>query len=109
MTIDPQARVPLTTNTIAAKRKLIDEIQKRAAGGEDFAALAKQYSEDPTSKANGGELPKFARGEMVPEFEAAAFSLAPGQVSDVVTTMYGYHVIKAIDRSPAKKYGLTDN
>ena len=109
MTIDPMARAPLATNAIAAKRKLIEDIQKRAAGGEDFAAMAKQYSDDPGSKENGGELPKFARGDMVPEFEAAAFSLKPGQVSDVITTMYGFHVIKAIDRAPAKKYGLTDN
>jgi len=109
MTIDPSSQTPLPTNTIASKRKMIEDIQKRATGGEDFAALATQYSEDPGSKSKGGELPKFGRGDMLPEFEASAFSLKPGQVSDVITTMYGFHVIKAIDRSPAKKYGLTDN
>lgn len=109
MTIDPQARQPLSTNTVAAKRKQMDDLIKRIKDGEDFAALAKQYSEDPGSKENGGELPKFGRGDMVPEFEAAAFALKPGQVSDVITTMYGYHIIKSIDRSPAKKYGLTEN
>ena len=109
MTIDPSAGVSLTTNAVAAKRKLIDEIQKRVTGGEDFAALAKQYSEDPGSKEKGGELQSFARGDMVPEFEAAAFALKAGQVSDVITTKYGFHVIKGIDKSPAKKYGLSDN
>jgi parvulin-like peptidyl-prolyl isomerase len=108
MTIDPASHSPLSTNTVAAKRKLVDDLEKRLAGGEDFAALATQYSEDPGSKDNGGELPAFGRGDMVPEFEAAAFSLKPGQVSDVVTTVYGFHIIKLIDRSPAKKYGLTD-
>jgi len=108
MTIDPKERMPLATNVVSAKRKQIEDIQKRAAAGEDFAALAKQYSEDPGSKDGGGELPAFGRGDMVPEFEATAFALKPGQVSDVITTMYGFHVIKAIDRSPAKKYGLTD-
>jgi parvulin-like peptidyl-prolyl isomerase len=98
----------LSTNVVAAKRKQINDLQKRAAGGEDFVALAKQYSEDTTTKADGGELPAFGRSEMMPEFEAAAFALKPGQVSDVITTMYGFHVIKSIDRTPAKKYGLTD-
>lgn len=109
MTIDPSAGVPLTTNAVAAKRKLIDEIQKRVVAGEDFATLAKQYSEDPGSKENGGELQSFGKGDMVPEFEAAAFSLKAGQVSDVITTKYGFHIIKGIDKSPAKKFGLTDN
>lgn len=108
MTIDPKENTPLPTNVVAAKRKQIDDIQKRAAGGEDFAALAKQYSEDPTTKVAGGELTPFARSQMVPEFEAAAFALKPGQVSDVVTTMYGFHVIKSIDRTPAKTYALMD-
>jgi len=108
MTIDPQSHTSLSTNTVAAKRKLIDDLEKRLSGGADFAALATQYSEDPGSKDNGGELPAFGRGDMVPEFEAAAFSLKPGQVSDVVTTMYGFHIIKLIERTPAKKYGLTD-
>ncbi|MDR3458727.1 MAG: peptidylprolyl isomerase [Verrucomicrobiae bacterium] len=108
MTIEPKERLPLATNVVAAKRKQIEDIQKRAAAGEDFAALAKQYSEDPGSKDGGGELPAFGRGDMVPEFEAAAFALKPGQVSDVISTMYGFHVIKSIDRTPARKYGLTD-
>jgi parvulin-like peptidyl-prolyl isomerase len=105
MTIDPSHRppVPLSTNAIAEKRKLIEDLRKRILAGEDFATLAKQYSEDPGSKENGGELPEFSRGQMVPEFEAAAFALGTNQVSEIVTTQYGYHLIKVLDRTPAKK------
>ena len=103
MTIDPATRMPLTTNTIAAKRKQIEDLRKQIQDGADFAAVAKQYSEDPGSKENGGELPEFSRGQMVAEFEAAAFALGTNQVSDVVTTQYGYHLIKVLDKTPAKK------
>ena len=109
MTVDPETRMPMASNSVAIKRKQIEEILKRVNGGEDFAALASQYSEDPGTKKDGGELPAFARGNMVPEFEAAAFGLKPGQVSEIITTMYGFHIIKMIEKLPAKKYGLTDN
>ena len=105
MTMDPVARAPLSADQQQAKHKQIDDLLKRIQGGADFAALAKQYSEDPGSKDNGGELPAFSRGQMVPEFEAAAFSLTNNQVSAVVTTAYGYHIIKLIDKTPAKKVG----
>jgi len=108
MTMDPVTRTPLSTDQQQAKRKQIDDLLKRIRGGADFAALAKQYSEDPGSKDNGGEMPAFPRGQMVPEFEAAAFSLTNNQVSDVVTSTYGYHVIKLLDKTPAKKLVLTD-
>jgi parvulin-like peptidyl-prolyl isomerase len=108
MTIDPATRTPLSTNTIAAKRKQIDDLLKQIRGGADFAALAKQYSEDPGSKEDGGELPAFSRGQMVPEFETTAFSLTNGEVSGVITTQYGYHIIKMIDLTPAKTYAFTD-
>ncbi len=84
-----------------AKRKQIDDLRKRAVGGEDFAKLAKEFSEDPGSKESGGEY-TFGRGRMVPEFEAAAFSLTTNQISDVVTTSYGYHIIKLSEKIPAK-------
>jgi parvulin-like peptidyl-prolyl isomerase len=105
MTMDPVTRAPLPADQQQAKHKQIDDLLKRIQGGADFAALAKQYSEDPGSKDNGGELPAFSRGQMVPEFEAAAFSLTNNQVSAVVTTTYGYHIIKLIDKTPAKKVG----
>ena len=75
---------------------------KRAKAGEDFAKLAKEYSEDPGSKDKGGEY-TFPRGQMVPEFEAAAFSLGTNQISDIVTTQFGYHIIKTYEKIPAKK------
>jgi parvulin-like peptidyl-prolyl isomerase len=103
LTVDPSTRTPLPDDQIKAKRKLIDDLLKRARAGEDFATLAKQYSEDPGSKENGGELPAFPRGQMVPEFEAAAFTMNTNTISDVVTTVYGYHIIKLIERKPAKK------
>ena len=110
MTVDASSQppMPLSTNVVAAKRKTADEVLKRVKAGEDFATLAKQYSEDPSSKETGGELPNFGRGDMVPEFEAAAFALSPNQISDVVQTMYGFHIIKLIEKIPAKKYGLLD-
>ena len=108
MTIDPVTGAPLSADQQQAKRKQIDDILKRIRGGADFAALAKQYSEDPSSKDNGGEMPAFPRGQMAPEFEAAAFSLTNNQVSDVITTAYGYHIIKLLDKTPAKKLVLTD-
>ena len=103
MTIDPATRSSLMTNTVAAKRRQIDDLRKRILAGEDFATLAKQFSEDPGSKENGGELPEFPRGQMVPEFESAAFALTTNQVSEVITTQFGYHIIKLLDKTPAKK------
>ena len=108
MTMDPVTRAPLTADQQKAKQKQMDDLLKRIRGGADFAALAKQYSEDPGSKDNGGEMPPFPRGQMVPEFEAAAFSLTNNQVSDVVTSAFGYHIIKLLDKTPAKKLALTD-
>jgi parvulin-like peptidyl-prolyl isomerase len=102
LTIDPVSHAPLTADQIAAKRKQIDDILKRAQAGEDFAALATQYSEDPGSKDNGGELPAFGHGEMVPQFEAAAFSMKTNTISSVVTTDYGFHIIKLLDITPAQ-------
>lgn len=84
----------------AAKKKIAD-LLKRARGGEDFAELAKQYSEDPGSKAKGGEY-VFPRGRMVKPFEDAAFSLEVGQISDIVETTHGYHIIKLSEKMPAE-------
>lgn len=75
-------------------------ILKRARAGEDFAALAKQYSED-SSAAAGGDLNFFGRGQMVKEFDDASFSLPVGSVSDLVKTVFGYHIIKVTDSRAA--------
>jgi len=108
MTMDPVTRTPLTADQQKTKKNQAEDLLKRIRSGADFAALAKQYSEDPGSKDNGGEMPPFPRGQMVPEFEAAAFSLTNNQVSDIVTSSYGYHIIKSIDKTPAKKLALAD-
>lgn len=89
----------------AAKRKQAEDVLKRARGGEDFAKLAQEYSEDPGSKDNGGEY-TFPRGQMVKEFEESAFSLGTNQISDIVTTQFGYHIIKLSEKIPAKKLEL---
>lgn len=108
LTINPTTRAPLPDDQTKAKRQQIDDILKKVKAGEDFSKLAGQYSEDPGSKDKGGELPPFSHGDMVPEFEAAAFALKTNGVSDVVTTAYGYHIIKSLGKTPAKKLTLTD-
>jgi parvulin-like peptidyl-prolyl isomerase len=116
LTVDTTAQPPspLPDDQQKAKRKQIDDILKRARAGEDFAALARQYSEDPGTKVNGGELPPFARASadpshaMDPAFEAAAFSMTNNQISDVITTQWGYHILQLLDKTPARKLALTD-
>lgn len=102
MTTDPKTNTELTEDQKAAKRKEMEGLLKRARAGEDFAKLAKEYSEDPGSKDKGGEY-EFPRGQMVPEFEAAAFSLSTNQVSDIITTRFGFHIIKLSEKIPARK------
>jgi peptidyl-prolyl cis-trans isomerase C len=81
-------------------RTQIEAIHKRVKAGEDFAKLAKENSQDG-SAAKGGDLDFFGRGRMVPPFEQAAFALNPGEVSDIVTTQFGYHIIKVTERRAA--------
>jgi peptidyl-prolyl cis-trans isomerase C len=102
LTKDSKTNAELTEEQKTAKHKQMEGILKRARAGEDFAKLAKEFSEDPGSKDTGGEY-KFPRGKMMPEFEAAAFSLNTNQVSDIVTTAYGYHIIKLSEKIPAQK------
>jgi peptidyl-prolyl cis-trans isomerase D len=91
--------------TVKAKA---EELLKKAKAGADFAELAKANSEDEASAKNGGDLDYFGRGRMVPEFDQVAFALQPGQISDVVKTQYGYHVIKVLDRKAATTRPLAE-
>ena len=70
------------------------------APGADFAALAKKFSEDESNNANGGDLDYFGRGRMVAEFEQAAFAMKNGEISDLVKTAFGFHIIKMVDNKP---------
>jgi peptidyl-prolyl cis-trans isomerase C len=80
----------------------IKEIQDKVKKGEDFAELAKKNSECP-SAPNGGDLGFFPKGQMVKPFEDAAFALAPGAVSDIVVTQFGYHLIKAVEKKKSEQ------
>jgi peptidyl-prolyl cis-trans isomerase C len=86
------------------KKKLkekADEVLGKVKAGEDFAKLAAEFSDDPGTKSKGGDLGFFSKGSMVPAFEQAAFSLKPGEVSELVETEFGFHVIKVDEKKEA--------
>ena len=88
-------------------RKKIETVQLKVKGGDDFAELAKEYSEGP-SKTRGGDLGYFQRGQMVKPFEDAAFSMKKNEVSGIVETRFGYHIIKVYDKKPAQTLAYAD-
>jgi peptidyl-prolyl cis-trans isomerase C len=91
----------------AEARQRIEEVQQKLKDGGDFAALAKEYSEGPSS-AKGGDLGYFRHGQMVKPFEEAALALKPNEVSDVVETRFGYHLIKVYDNKPEQTLAYAD-
>jgi peptidyl-prolyl cis-trans isomerase C len=91
----------------AEARKKIETVQQKVKDGGDFAALAKEYSEGP-SNTRGGDLGYFRRGQMVKPFEDAAFTMQPNEVSEVVETRFGYHLIKVYDKKPEQVLAYAD-
>ncbi len=109
LTINPDTGQPLTDAEKAAKKTLANEVLAKVKAGEDFATLAKQYSEDPGTKESGGDLGWVARGQMgTAAFEDPTFALQAGQVSDVVETEFGFHIIKMNEREPAQRRPLEE-
>lgn len=94
----PEAKTLTKEEARAKAQGLLDRVRK----GEDFAKLAKENSDDPGSKDKGGEYDFFGHGQMVPEFDKAAFALKPGEVSDLVETQFGFHIIKLEERRTAQ-------
>ena len=88
-------------------REKAEKLRKELSGGADFAVLAKGNSTCPSSQ-QGGDLGFFGKGQMVPEFEKTAFALKPGEISDVVETQFGYHIIKLTEKKPASTTGYNE-
>ena len=99
LVLTPEGSTPAV---VAEKEKTINAAAARIAKGEDFAKVAKEVSEDPGTKEKGGDLDFFPKQAMVPEFSDAAFALKPGEVSKVVKSKYGFHIIKQTDRKDAR-------
>ena len=101
-TINPENREKLPADVIEAKKKKAEEALAQVQAGTNFATLAKQVSEDPSSRERGGEY-VFQKTQMFPEFEQAVWNLKPGTLhSQVVTTQFGFHVFKKLDDVPAR-------
>lgn len=84
-------------------RQRAEEVRAKAVAGADFAKLAQEYSDDPSARTNQGDLGFFGKGKMLPQFEEAAFALTKtGEISALVKTRFGYHVIRLVDRKPAR-------
>ena len=92
----------------AQARAKAEGVLKDVKAGKDFAALAKEHSADPGSAAQGGDLGFFQQGQMVGPFNDAAFSLAPGSISDLVETDFGFHIIKVVEKKPGRTIPLED-
>jgi parvulin-like peptidyl-prolyl isomerase len=106
-TLDPRTGAEMSADQKAEKRKKAEALLKRARDGEDFGKLALAFSNDAGSRARGGEY-TFPRGQMPAEIETVAFSLKTNEISDLITTTNGYHIIKLSARLPARKIEFAD-
>jgi parvulin-like peptidyl-prolyl isomerase len=100
--VQPESRD--VRHILVKKKALADQLYQQVTGGGDFAALAKKYSTDPSSKDSGGKM-TISKGRQVPEFDKVAFALKPHEVGKPVKTTYGWHVIEAL--TPIKKQSVT--
>lgn len=100
--------VGMTDAQVAEVQKRAEDVLKQAKGGKDFAALAKQYSEDDASKDKGGDLDWIVRGQTVQEIENVAFGLPKGSLSDLVKVPYGFDIVKVIDRENARTQSVDE-
>ncbi|MGB3783609.1 MAG: peptidylprolyl isomerase [Priestia megaterium] len=92
------------SHILVKDEKTANEVEAKIKKGEDFASLAKEYSTDQQSAANGGDLGYFGEGQMVKEFEEAAYKLKKGEVSKPIKTEYGYHIIKLVDKKKVESF-----
>lgn len=103
------AHILIANKDDAKAKEQIDKLRQQAASGADFAQLAKDNSSDSNSALKGGDLGLVSRGQTAPEFEAAAFALGkPGELSPVIKTQFGYHIIKLIEKKPARTMALEE-
>jgi len=93
---------------VSAAKQFAESIRQRAVGGEDFAELARRYSQDSYTRDSGGDLGYFKRGDTTREFDEVAFSLEVGEISEVVRTRLGYHIIKVEDHKPERAKDLEE-
>ncbi|RID85084.1 foldase [Peribacillus asahii] len=104
-----QAEQVEASHILVEDKATAEKVLKKLKNGGDFAELAKEYSTDEGSAANGGSLGYFGKGEMVAEFEDVAFKLEVGKISEPVKTEYGYHIIKVTNKKEAKEATLKDS
>ncbi|QMV75371.1 peptidylprolyl isomerase [Comamonas piscis] len=103
------AHILIANKDEAKAKEQIEKLRQEAASGADFAKLAKDNSSDSNSALKGGDLGPIPRGQTAPEFEAAAFALnKPGELSPVIKTQFGYHIIKLIEKKPARTMSLEE-
>ena len=108
LTQDPSTRTELPEAIRLEKKKMAEATVLKLKAGEDFAKLAKQFSDDKAFRDQGGEMPFLTRKDMAPELEKVAFTLTPNRVSDVITTKVGFHIIKVTERKAARKVPFTE-